>query len=184
MVALQLSSVVSDVGVDAIKIGMLFSEEIVTSISTSFSTLFPTTRPPIVLDSVFVSPSGHSLLDPSAISSLITLLLPWSTIITPNVPEAILLTGWVGEITTIDDLRALARKVGDLGAKWIYLKGAKVPFTREGGEQFVVDLLWGVEEGVEVVEEHLWIASRNSHGTGCSLSSAIAANLAKGLSGE
>lgn len=186
MVALQLSSVVSDIGVDAIKLGMLFSAPVITALHESIVALYPSpsARPPLVLDPVCVSTSGHSLLDPSAVTSLIALLLPLCTVLTPNVPEAILLSSWKGQLASIDDMRACARQLGELGARWVYLKGGHVPFSRPDGSKVVVDLLWGTEGGVEVVEERPWIDCRNTHGTGCSLSSAIAANLAKGLSGD
>ncbi|KAK4695260.1 hydroxymethylpyrimidine/phosphomethylpyrimidine kinase / thiaminase, partial [Phenoliferia sp. Uapishka_3] len=182
MVSLQLHSVVSDIGVDAIKLGMLFSADTIESITTSFSSLFPSRsdHPPIVLDPVCVSTSGHSLLPSSALSILKSSLIPWATILTPNIPEAQLLSSFPREIKTIEDMKACASKLGELGAEWVYLKGGHLPMEKEEGGKVVVDLLWG-RNGEWVVEERKWIESRNTHGTGCSLSAAIAANLGKGM---
>ncbi|KAM0747349.1 hypothetical protein T439DRAFT_350145 [Meredithblackwellia eburnea MCA 4105] len=187
MVAQQLTSVVSDIGVDAIKLGMLFSSETIQTISSTFDTLFTsptdTSCPPVVLDPVCVSTSGHSLLPISAVEHLKKSLIPWATVLTPNIPEALLLSSSPpgAEIKSLEDMRKCARTLGELGAKWVYLKGGHEPMEKEGGK-IVVDLLWGREQNVEVISERPWIDSRNTHGTGCSLSSAIAANLGKGLS--
>lgn len=185
MVALQIKSVNADIGLDAIKLGMLFSAETISEIASTFASLFSLSdHLPIVVDPVCVSTSGHSLLPSSAVDTLKAELLPWATVLTPNIPEAILLTSWEGGVDSVDDMRRLARKVGQLGRNWVYLKGGHAPLEgKEEGGKVVVDILWGKEGEVEILSERVWIESTSTHGTGCSLSSAVAANLAKGFSG-
>lgn len=183
----QLDSVLGDIGTDAIKLGMLWSEETIRSITASLVKRYPDAgadRPPIVLDPVCVSTSGHSLLPASALDALRTEILPISTIITPNVPEAQLLASLPADkpIETLDDMRATAKVLAKLGARYVLLKGGHMPFVNQAGKKVVVDLLWDGKEEKEYMFERGYIVSKNTHGTGCTLSSAIAAQLAKGLS--
>lgn len=185
IVAQQLESVVSDIGVDAIKTGMLYSAEIILVIVSTLTKLFPSPsdRVPLVLDPVCVSTSGHSLLPLDAIDSLRTKLLPWATVITPNVPEGELLAGLpAGSIKSVEDMRECAQVLGKLGVRWVYLKGGHLPLVKGAGK-VVVDLLWDSEEEVEVLYERRFLEAKNTHGTGCTLSAAIAAELAKGKTG-
>ncbi|SCV73338.1 BQ2448_7264 [Microbotryum intermedium] len=196
----QLRSVIDDIGVDAIKTGMLYSSETIQAIakylgsslssSANSSSANPTstaeTTVPLVLDPVCVSTSGHQLLPFDALEALKTHLLPLATIITPNIPEAELLSSSeAGSIRSVDDMRTCAIRLGGLGVRWVYLKGGHLPLQDESGsDQFVVDLLWDSVERKEVLARRRWYESKNTHGTGCTLSSAIASYLAKGSSGK
>jgi hydroxymethylpyrimidine/phosphomethylpyrimidine kinase len=120
---------------------------------------------------VAASKHGDPLLHPDAVEALRTRLLPLATVVTPNVGEVRLLTGV--EVRGRGDLEAAARAVHELGPRWVLAKGGHLP-----GEQ-AVDLLWGGSEGVELVAPR--VDTPHTHGTGCTLASAIAANLAVGL---
>ena len=183
LVSAQLKSVVSDIGVDAIKTGMLSNAETILSITSTLASLYTLgAHPPLVVDPVLVSTSGHSLLPSSAVDVLRSHLFPWATVITPNIPEAEVLADAPGSIKTLEDMRSCARKLGGMGARWVYLKGGHMPLER-GGKKVVLDLLWDSQEELEVLAERPFLASRNTHGTGCTLSAAIAAELAKGKTG-
>ncbi|KDE04578.1 hypothetical protein MVLG_04958 [Microbotryum lychnidis-dioicae p1A1 Lamole] len=197
IVVQQVKSVVEDIGVDAIKTGMLYSSETIQAIaeylgatfsSSSASTSTPTMKHPtvpLVLDPVCVATSGHQLLPFDALESLKKHLVPLATIITPNIPEAELLSSSEpGSIRSVDDMRNCAIRLGQLGVRWVYLKGGHMPLTNgnSGTEKFVVDLLWDSVERKEVLAQRRWYDSKNTHGTGCTLSSAIASYLAKGFS--
>lgn len=136
-----------------------------------------------------VATTGAVLLPPEAIKDMRTLLLPQTFMITPNIPESRLLLSDAGreslEISTIDDLETLARETQKLGPEWILIKGGHVPFKRDGGiarsakeKELVVDVLFG--EGKITRFASAYQDSRNTHGTGCSLASAIASNIAQG----
>jgi thiaminase II len=137
-----------------------------------------------------VSTSGAQLLPESAISTLINELLPLATILTPNLPEAKLLLQMLGvevnDPENVDDIIAMARHIQERGPKWVLLKGGHLPLTRgrvvskeEGEREVVLNVLVG-DSGVTLMESP-YLESRNTHGTGCSLASAIACNLAAGL---
>ena len=138
-----------------------------------------------------MSTTGAQLLPIEAVDELRTLLLPQTFIVTPNMPEAKLLLSRSGkesvEVQCVDDMETLARKTRELGPKWVLIKGGHVPFKRDGiiakndGEkEIVVDILAG-PSGELVRIEAAYQDSRHTHGTGCSLASAIASNLSKGL---
>ncbi|KAI5478580.1 hypothetical protein MNV49_004839 [Pseudohyphozyma bogoriensis] len=180
MVVKQLDAVLADIPPVAIKMGMLGSEDIIHALAASLSS--QSSCPPIVLDPVCVSTSGSTLLPDSAINSLSTFLIPLATIITPNTAEAKLLADWGDrELASLEDARACAGKLAKLGARWVLLKGGHMPFETNEGKK-VVDLLYDGEEEKEYLFERPFINSPNTHGTGCSLSSAIASYLAHGKS--
>jgi hydroxymethylpyrimidine/phosphomethylpyrimidine kinase len=164
-VALQIRMVAEDIGVDAAKCGMLFSRPIIEAVA---SVLADYTFP-LVLDPVMVAKSGDRLLEPEAVAALTELLLPRATVLTPNVPEARLLAGLEPEAP---DEEVAARLLA-LGPRFVLLKGGH----RRGPE--VVDWLYG--EGGREPFRHPRRETRNTHGTGCTLSAAIAAGLARGL---
>lgn len=137
-----------------------------------------------------VSTSGSQLLPQSAISTLINSLLPLTTILTPNLPEAKLLLETVGvavkDPETVDDIVAIARHIHERGPRWVLLKGGHLPLTKgrvvsRGKEEqhVVLNVLVG-DNGVTLMESE-YLKSRNTHGTGCSLASAIACNFASGM---
>ncbi len=168
-VALQLRSVLSDLDVKAIKIGMLASADIIAAIADA---LGDAPGIPVVLDPVMVAASGDPLIEPSAVAALIRRLMPLATLVTPNLPEAAMLTGQ----PTAGDENAMRRQgeaILSFGAGAALVKGGHAA----GAES--VDLLV-TPDGVRRFALPR-IATRNVHGTGCTLSSAVAAGLAKGL---
>lgn len=162
----QLEAIFDDIVPDAIKIGMLFSTPII-SLVASF--LENNARDiPIVLDPVMVAKSGHPLLQPDAIDSLKNQLIPLATIITPNLPEAFVLSG------EIEDMDVLADQLLTLGPKSVLLKGGHA--SSEQSNDIYVD-----KTGIRTTLEAPRIDSNNTHGTGCTLSAAICAGIARGL---
>ena len=161
----QLDSVLTDIGVDAVKTGMLSSPSIVSAVAGRLRSV----AAPLVVDPVGVSKHGAPLLQADAVEVLRRELVPLATVVTPNLPEVEQLTGV--RVTCEADLRAGAEAVLALGPTWVLVKGGHLP-----GD--AVDLL---TDGTAV---HLLRASRvdsrHTHGTGCTLASAIASRLAMG----
>ncbi|MDX3112862.1 MULTISPECIES: bifunctional hydroxymethylpyrimidine kinase/phosphomethylpyrimidine kinase [Streptomyces] len=161
----QYRSVVDDVGVQAVKTGMLSSAELVDTVAE----LLAGTDAPVVVDPVGVSKHGDSLLAASALDGVRTKLLPLATVATPNLDEVAQLTGV--RVESEEQLREAAAAVLAYGPRWALIKGGHLP-----GD--AVDLLTdGVEEHWQRAPRH---DNRHTHGTGCTLASAIAAQLAKG----
>ena len=168
----QLSSVMDDIGADAIKIGMLHRPDIIEVVGDYLRNLNGTI--PIVVDPVMVAKSGHHLLVEEAIESLKNKIFPLATVIIPNVPEASVLLG--KEITSRADMEQVARNLCDLGPMAVIVKGGHLDsFTSD-------DCLWEKDK-----HEAFWVSSPrvetlNTHGTGCTFAAAITAHLAKGQS--
>lgn len=162
----QIRAVLDDIGVDAIKIGMLATVPIVEVVARALANGPPV---PIVLDPVMVAKSGDALLDPSAVEALRDLLLPHATLLTPNLPEAERLSGLP---VSTDPERVEAAKALASARRAVLIKGGHAT-----GET-LVDLLWH-GDAVERFE-HPRQSTRSTHGTGCTLSSAIAAGLGHG----
>lgn len=167
----QLQVVLSDIGSDAIKIGMLFSSELIEMIAAELKSLATDN---IVLDPVMVAQSGDKLLRDEAVAALKTTLIPVANLITPNLPEASVLLG--RQITTSEELKDAAVELSELGCANVLIKGGHL----EEGD--CDDLLYMAETGEFRTYAVKRIETNNNHGTGCTLSSAIAAGLAKGLS--
>jgi hydroxymethylpyrimidine/phosphomethylpyrimidine kinase len=169
-VARQIKVVARDLNIAAVKIGMLATSEIIEAVAGALE-LLPGV--PVVLDPVMVAASGDILLDEDAIDTLRTVLLPRADLITPNLPEAAkLLDGdEAGNERAMSDQAAALRR---LGAKAVLIKGGHAE-----GDQ-AVDIL--VDGAGELRLSAPRVATGNTHGTGCTLSSAIAAELAKGAS--
>ena len=168
----QIQSVLSDINVGAIKTGMLAQADIITAIA---ETLAQHPHIPLVLDPVMVATSGDRLLAEGAIKNLIELLIPKATILTPNLLEAAaLLNQPVAK--NLDDMQQQAELLLAMGAQTVLMKGGHSQSTE------ATDLL------LTATGKHLFsaprIATKNTHGTGCTLASAIAAGLAKKLSIE
>ncbi|OAA57249.1 Phosphomethylpyrimidine kinase type-1 [Cordyceps fumosorosea ARSEF 2679] len=196
----QVDAVAGDIGVDVVKTGMLGSAETIDVLADMIDKHRLTT---VVVDPVMVSTSGAELLPRDAVRHLVARLLPRATLLTPNVPEArLLLTetgphGDVGEegVRGVEDLERLAGRIrAELGPRWVLLKGGHVPLRaadltaaaaasdeeeEEEGDLVVVDVLVGPEGATERVQS-AFQRSTSTHGTGCSLASAIAANLSRG----
>lgn len=165
----EIDAVFSDLAVNAVKIGMLASPELIRTVAAGLRN-YGVSR--VVLDPVMVATSGDSLLKSEAVATLRDELFPLASLITPNLPEAGKLLGrTVGE--TDDDMLAAARELKSLGPKAVLVKGG------HGSGAESSDLyLDGAGARWLTAPRH---ATRNTHGTGCTLSSAIAAGLAKGL---
>ena len=169
----QIDAVVEDIGVDAVKIGMLHSVETVAAVARALDRHRLPSSIPIVLDPVMVATSGAVLIDHAAIDALVREMFPRATLITPNLDEASLLVG--GAIEDETAIEAAALRLIAMGANAVLVKGGHL----DGGT--VSDLL------VERNGATRWmraprIATSNTHGTGCTLSSAIATHLAFGYS--
>ncbi len=164
----QLQSVIEDIGVDAVKIGMLHEPGVVEVVAWALEH-YQLQR--VVLDPVMVATSGDRLIADATVQVLVDRLFPLATVITPNLDEASLLLN--RPIAAVGELSAAAQALLSQGAQAVLLKGGHLP-----GDQ-VVDLL--AQPGrADVVLASRRMASRNTHGTGCTLSSAIAAHLALG----
>lgn len=172
-VALQIDTVIEDLGVDAVKIGMLFNSEIMATVAER---LEAHSIGNIVLDPVMVAKSGAKLIEDDAIESLKKNLFPLSTIITPNLPEAETLLGT--EIADRTEMESAARELLELGPKAVLLKGGHFSNNKS------IDCLVTSEKDDQGKDIYWYesgrIHTKNTHGTGCTLSSAIAAGLAKG----
>ena len=182
MVQAQFEAVASDIEIQAIKTGMLFSRDIIHTLVTSFAKLYSIEfHLPIVVDPVCVSTSGHTLLSLDGIEALRTELIPWATVITPNIPEGELLAGVeMGSVQSREGMRDCARIIGKLGCRWVLLKGGHRPEVRADGTKWTVDLLWDSLEEADYLYERPFIVSTSTHGTGCTLSAALAAELGRG----
>jgi hydroxymethylpyrimidine/phosphomethylpyrimidine kinase len=164
----QFRSVIDDIGVDAVKVGMLGNAETVACVADLIADLDP--RVPLVVDPVCVSKHGDQLIDEAAVGALRTQLFPHATVITPNLDEAAVLT----ERTVETPAAALAELLLDCGPQWVLIKGGH-----------------GVGDAIDYLEsesgEHFSYTAarddnRHTHGTGCTLASALASRLALGHS--
>lgn len=172
-VSAQLEAVLSDIGTDAVKIGMLFSPELIRTVAEQLEKYSVRA---IVLDPVMVAQSGDKLLRDDAIEALKEHLIPMATVITPNLPEASVLLD--REISTVDALEQAARDLAGIGCSNVLIKGGHL----EGS--ISDDLLFLAPEQRSVVFAGKRVKTANNHGTGCTLSSAIASFLAGGASVE
>jgi hydroxymethylpyrimidine/phosphomethylpyrimidine kinase len=165
----QIEVVLADLGADAIKTGMLHSAPVIEAVVDTLEGLAPTV--PLVVDPVMVAKGGHRLLEAAAEDTVRRRLLPRAALITPNLPEAEVLSGRTiaGEADMARAAEALAR----MGARAVLMKGGHLDGAR------VVDLLW--RDGRIERFESARIETRHTHGTGCTLASAIATGLAQGL---
>ena len=166
----QMRVVLDDLGADAIKIGMLANAEITGAVADVLESPLAAGIP-VVLDTVITSKSGAMLLDGPGLDTMRRRLLPRAALITPNLPEAEALTGF--RISDAESMERAAEALIAMGARNVLLKGGHLP-----GDE-LVDLLVGAEGRSEL--RHARIPSRHTHGTGCTLSSAIAAGLAQGM---
>ena len=166
----QLRSIFDDIRVDAIKVGMIANADIAYAVA---DTLRHTNVEHIVIDPVMVAKGGDRLLDPNAVNALRTELLPLASMITPNLPEAAQLTDRP-LINRRDDMPDLAYALHDLGVKHVLLKGGHLADQNNDAE--CPDLL--LMNGELHWFEGKRLATKNTHGTGCTLSSALATQLA------
>ncbi|HQT54496.1 MAG: bifunctional hydroxymethylpyrimidine kinase/phosphomethylpyrimidine kinase [Phenylobacterium sp.] len=168
MVEAQARAVLDDLGADAVKTGMLGDVEMVERVAA----ILDTVRVPVVVDPVMVAKGGSNLLAPNAVDAVRALMIPRATVLTPNAPEAEALSGL--PVHTTDDLRRAGERLLTLGAQAVLMKGGHV----EGDT--VIDVLMTPDGETSFEGERL--DTRHTHGTGCTLASAVAAGLAQGLS--
>lgn len=166
-VRLQMRSVLDDIGADAVKTGMLGTPELVAAVAD----VLRGAGLPVVVDPVMVAKGGARLLNDDAVAAVLRALVPLATVLTPNVPEAEALTGRAiaDHAAALDAARALLA----LGARAVLLKGGHMPGP-------VVRDILATPDGIEVIESAR-IDSRHTHGTGCTLASAVATGLSQGM---
>lgn len=165
----QIDAVLSDIGADAVKIGMLHSCEVVNLVADKLDRYGIAN---VVLDPVMVSTSGHRLIEESAIETLKARMLPLARVITPNLPEAEILCG--EKISSEEDFEGAARLLSMDRSVSVLLKAGHL-----SGEM-LVDYFYNAEDDEIIKLASRRVETQNTHGTGCTLSSALAAALAKG----
>ena len=174
VISAQIDAVLSDIGADAIKTGMLSSSAIIECVAECLERRSESTGVRnLVVDPVMVAKSGDSLLQQDAVATLKARLLPLAAVVTPNIPEAETLTGMT--IETGEGMRRAAELFLQMGAKAVVVKGGHL-------EGPATDLYHDGREFQEFAAPR--IETVNTHGTGCTFASAIAAGLAKGMSGR
>lgn len=164
----QIEAIFEDIAVSAVKIGMVSRSETIRRVAAG---LIRYKAANVVVDPVMISKSGYFLLQPDAVEALVTCLLPLATIVTPNIPEAEEISGM--KITSLKGMEEAARIIHGLGPNYVLLKGGHRADTEDA-----TDILFDGAEFHHLTGQR--IATNNTHGTGCTLSAAIAANLAKG----
>ncbi|MHC0052526.1 bifunctional hydroxymethylpyrimidine kinase/phosphomethylpyrimidine kinase [Actibacterium sp. D379-3] len=167
MVAAQIGAVLDDIRIDAIKIGMLGAPSLIETVAQALRGF----EGPVILDPVMVAKSGAALLPDGATEALVRILLPRADVLTPNLPEAARLLN-APMAHTAEEVRSQGARLCALGARAVVMKGG------HAAGDICVD--WLVTDAGAICLEAPRIATRNTHGTGCTLSSAIAAELAKG----
>jgi hydroxymethylpyrimidine/phosphomethylpyrimidine kinase len=168
LVTAQIEAVASDIGAEAVKVGMLANAAIVEAVNAAIADL---DLPHVVLDPVMIAKSGDRLLEEDAIEAMRAELLRRVHVVTPNIAEAEVLSGT--RIRTVDDMTRAARRILELGPRVVLVKGGHL----DGPES--IDVACTRQERFEIRRPR--IVTTSTHGTGCTLSSAIAANLALGL---
>jgi hydroxymethylpyrimidine/phosphomethylpyrimidine kinase len=168
LVTAQIEAVAGDIGADAVKVGMLANAAIVEAVAAAIAEL---DLPLVVVDPVMIAKGGDRLLHEEAVEAIRTELLRRAHVVTPNIPEAEVLSGQ--RISSLTDMRAAAQRVLELGPRIVIVKGGHL----EGPES--VDVVAGTAGDFDVRRAR--IDTSSTHGTGCTLSSAIAANLALGM---
>ncbi|HWP92222.1 MAG TPA: bifunctional hydroxymethylpyrimidine kinase/phosphomethylpyrimidine kinase [Thermodesulfobacteriota bacterium] len=168
-VELQIDAVLSDIGADAVKTGMLSNEGIILAVTKKIKRYGVEN---LVVDPVMRAKSGDALLDPGAEEALKRELLPLALVVTPNIPEAQALSGVA--ISSFDDMREAAEKIKSFGPRYVLIKGGHLEWAKEA-----VDIMYD-GKGFDLFQAPR-VETKNTHGTGCTYSSAICAGLAKGL---
>ncbi|MBI4228929.1 MAG: bifunctional hydroxymethylpyrimidine kinase/phosphomethylpyrimidine kinase [Deltaproteobacteria bacterium] len=167
-VELQIESVVEDIGVDAVKTGMLSNKGIIASVAKKL-TQYKIEK--IVIDPVMRAKSGDVLLRSDAEFTLINELLPLAYLVTPNLPEAEAISGY--KISSANEMKEAAEKIKSLGSQNVLIKGGHLDWSKDA-----IDILFDGDEFYQFSSPR--IDTKNTHGTGCTYSAAICAGLAKG----
>jgi hydroxymethylpyrimidine/phosphomethylpyrimidine kinase len=162
----QIDAVATDIGVDAVKTGMLSQVAIIEAVARKIK---EHNIPNLVVDPVMVAKGGAKLLEPDAQQALIEHLLPLAKVVTPNLPEAEVLTGM--SIRTVDEMKEAAKRIHAYGTRFVVVKGGHL-------EGDALDILYDGETFKSFVAERF--ETQHTHGTGCTFSAAITAELAKG----
>jgi len=170
MIAKQIDAIFEDIAVDAVKIGMLSTPACMAAVAEKLSQYRPSH---VVVDPVMYAKNGCPLMDPGAVETLIALILPHADVVTPNIPEAERIAGM--EIQSIQDMEEAARRIYAMGPRAVIVKGGHAV-----GD--ATDVLYDGKAFHYYKAER--INTKNTHGTGCTFSSAIAASLALGSSIE
>lgn len=168
MILKQIDAVFEDIDVDAVKVGMLSTPSCMKAVTEKFHQYKPKN---IVIDPVMYAKNGCPLMNPNAVDTLIKVVIPWADVLTPNIPEAEKISGM--KILSISDMEAAAKKIHNMGCKNVIVKGGHAVGN-------AIDVLYD-GQGFYHYQTHR-INTKNTHGTGCTFSSAIASNLALGLS--
>lgn len=169
-VAKQLESVLSDIGADAVKTGMLLTAGIIQIVVKKIKEY---NISKVVVDPVMIAKGGRSLMQDKAREALVKKLLSLAFVVTPNIPEAQDLAQI--KIKSIDEMKKAAALIYNLGAKNVLIKGGHLPGGKKSG---AIDILYDGNKYYEFSEK--WIDTRNTHGTGCTYASALAAEIARG----
>jgi len=169
IITAQIEAIMDDIRPDAIKIGMIAEPAILLAIYEILKH-YPTI--PVILDPVMISTSGHRLIGEDTIEPMKQFLIPLTTLVTPNLDEAAILAGMT--ISTVSEMKIAAGKILNLGSQAVLVKGGHLK-----GEQ--LSDIYLDKNGLEFCYENTAINSLNTHGTGCTLSSAIASFLARGF---
>ena len=169
----QINCCLSDIGANAIKIGMMHNSELIFGVyeALKHNKIIGNKNISIVLDPVMVAKGGHRLLKEDAVNSLKNFIKNTNPVLTPNIPEAEILTNI--KINNFTDMKTAAKKIINLGASYVVLKGGHM------NTPIMSDLLIG-KEVIDQVETKK-IVTKNTHGTGCTMASALTAGLAKSL---
>ena len=169
----QINCCLSDIGANAIKIGMMHNTELINGVYEALkrNKIIGNKKISIVLDPVMVAKGGHRLLKEDAVNSLKNFIKNTNPVLTPNIPEAEILTDI--KINNLTDMKTAAKKIINLGASFVVLKGGHM------NSPIISDLLIGTEV-IDQVETKK-IVTKNTHGTGCTMASALTAGLAKSL---
>ncbi len=162
----QIDAIFEDITVDAVKIGMLSNVATMTAVAEKIKQYHPRI---IVADPVMIAKGGCALMQPEALDTLKNEVIPLSFLLTPNIPEAQTITGH--PIDSVEDMRHAAKRIYDMGAKNVLIKGGHLK-----GD--AIDILFDGKDYRCFSNQRIDV--KNTHGTGCTLSSAIAANLASG----
>lgn len=171
-IAAQMDSVLSDIGADAVKTGMLLNKSAVDAVAQKISEY---RVKKVVVDPVMIAKGGRTMMQDAARKAVMQKLLPQVLVVTPNIPEAEVLTGL--RIRSVADMKQAAAIIIKTGVKNVVIKGGHLPNGRKNGS---VDILY---DGKQYYEYRAgWIDTKNTHGTGCTFASALAAHLARGLS--
>ncbi|NIP38715.1 MAG: bifunctional hydroxymethylpyrimidine kinase/phosphomethylpyrimidine kinase [Candidatus Dadabacteria bacterium] len=168
-IGLQLVAVATDFEVNAAKTGMLSTVPIIKSIADQIRRY---KIPNLVVDPVMISKSGARLLQKEAETSLKNDIIPLAFVVTPNIPEAEVITDM--KIGSIEDMKESAEKIKRMGPRNVLIKGGHLKQNKDA-----VDILYSGDDFYEIATK--WIKTKNTHGTGCTYSAAICANLAKGI---